>query len=261
MHNLNKKYYLDKNLDRKSLAYLDKYLNEHPDISSDKINEYIKKIEKGIPIQYIVGDVNFYGNIIKVNENVLIPRYCTEELVEKTLSYIDKFFQTNKLNILDLCTGSGCIAISLKKELPSSNIVASDISVNSLKLAKENATINLTDITFLESDLFKKILGKYHVIISNPPYLDEYEEIESQVRKYEPSIALFAPNNGLYYYEEILKNVSLYLEDKYLIAFEIGYNQKDALIKLKDKYLKGATIISQKDLEGFERFIFITNIV
>lgn len=230
------------------LEYLNKYYK-------GDINEAIKRLDNGEPVQYIVGNVNFYGNLIEVNKDVLIPRFETEELIEQTL----KFFPNKdiKLRIADLGTGSGCIAITLKKELPYSIVDAVDISKKALMVAQNNAKLNNTDINFYLGDMLEPLKGKYDLIISNPPYLDYDEPIMDIVKNNEPSEALYAGNNGLFYYENILKNITKYLNDKYLIAFEIGYRQGDALEKLCHKYLPKSHIELKKDLQGKDRFVFI----
>lgn len=228
--------------------YLKKYVKEN-------IEEAIERYKNGEPIQYIIGDVNFYGNTIKVNKNVLIPRFETEELVEKTIKRINDKFD-KKINILDLCTGSGCIAITLKKEL-NSNVTATDISSDALEVAKENIKLNNVDIKLINSDLFNNIEGKFDCIISNPPYISYDEEIDELVKNNEPDIALYAPNNGLYFYEEILKNIKNYLNNEFIIAFEIGYKQGNDLVKITNKYLDNVNVSVEKDLQGRDRFLFI----
>ena len=220
------------------------------------IDEAIKRLESGEPVQYIVGDVDFYGNIIKVDKRVLIPRRETEELIEKTLKYI----KNENMRILDLCTGSGCIAITLKKMFPKSIIDASDISSDALDLARENAKENNVDINFIQSDLFSNINNKYDLIISNPPYISYDEEIMNIVKNNEPHIALYAGNHGLFFYEEILKNCQKQLKNTFFIAFEIGYNQGEELIKLVNKYLSNVEIEIEKDMQGMVRFCFIRHI-
>lgn len=228
--------------------YLKKYVKEN-------LDEAIERYKNGEPVQYIIGNVNFYGNTIKVNKNVLIPRFETEELVEKTIKRIKNKFD-QQINILDLCTGSGCIAITLKKEV-NSNVIASDISTSALEVAKENIKLNNVDIKLIESNLFSNINDKFDCIISNPPYISYDEEIDELVKNNEPNIALYAPNNGLYFYEEILKNIQNYLNDKFIVAFEIGYKQGNDLIKIADKYLNNVNILVEKDLQGRDRFLFI----
>ena len=236
------------------LEYLKKYL--HPE---DNLAKAIKRLEKGEPVQYIVGDVDFYGNIIKVNKNVLIPRRETEELVEKTIELIKKIFPNQNISILDIGTGSGCIPITLKKYFPNNNITAIDISQEALKVAVDNSLSNNVNINFIQSNLFENVSGKYHCIISNPPYIKEDEEIMDIVKNNEPHLALYAPNEGLYFYEEILKEANKYLEDKFIIAFEIGETQGQDIINIAGKYFPNSKIILEKDLQHLDRFIFVIN--
>ena len=157
------------------IKYLKKYLPE------DKIDDGIKQLEQGISPQYIVGNVDFYGHVIEVNSNVLIPRFETELLVDKTIQYIYRNFDDiSGLHILDIGTGSGCIAIYLKKET-NCNVVAVDVSSDALDVAKANASNNNVDIRFVCSNVFSNISGKFDVIISNPPYISYDEEIEDIV--------------------------------------------------------------------------------
>lgn len=232
------------------------YVKKYSD--PNKIQENLKKLENNIPVQYIVGNVDFYGNIIKVNPNVLIPRFETELLVEKTLKYIKKYF--NNPTILDIGTGSGCISIALKKELEYSTIDAVDISNKALEVACVNSKENNTLINFYQSDIFSNVKKSFDIIISNPPYIDYNDkEIMDIVKNNEPNNALFAPNNGLYFYEEIIKKSKNYLNQKSLIAFEIGYKQASDIKKIAKKTFPNSTIIVDKDLNNLDRFIFILN--
>ena len=233
------------------INYLEKYLPKN------KLKEGIERLQNGEPVQYIVGNVNFYGNEIKVNKNVLIPRFETEELVEYTISYIKKMFK-EKINIIDLGTGSGCIAITLKKKL-NSNVSAIDISKEALEVARENAKKNKVEIDFIQNDMLDNISNKFDVIISNPPYISKNEEIQDIVRKNEPSLALYADNEGLYYYEKIIKQAKKNLKEKSIIAFEIGYMQGDKIKKIAEQNYPKAEVVLKKDLQGKDRFIFIIN--
>ena len=236
----------------KEIGYLNKYLD------SSKLEEGIDLLKKGIPVQYIVGNVDFYGNIFKVNKNVLIPRFETEELIEKTISYINKYFDKT-IDIVDIGTGSGCIAITLKK-LIDCNMDAVDISSLALEVAKENAKSLNVEVNFIEGNLLEPLQKKYDVIISNPPYIKEDdEEVMEIVKNNEPHIALYAPNDGLYFYEEILKNASNYLNDKSIIAFEIGYKQGSKIEEIARTYFPNATIKIEKDMQNKDRFVFIFN--
>ena len=242
------------------LAYYDKYLKEHSKDNIISKEEVIKRLEKGEPIQYILGEVNFYGYPIKVSRHVLIPRFETELLVEKTLKKINKYFKNENIDILDMGTGSGCIAISLKHNLPSSNIFALDISKEALSIAKKNALDNNTNMTFIESDMTTYKDKLYDVIISNPPYISYEEPIMDLVKNNEPHLALYAKDNGLYFYKKIIDNIKYITKDKYLICFEIGYNESTAIVDYAKSKLTNINIYVEKDYSLKERFIFITNI-
>lgn len=232
------------------IDYLKKYLPK------EKLEEGLKKLEEGQPVQYIVGNVDFYDINLLVNKNVLIPRFETEYLVEKTINYAKKLKEP--LDILDIGTGSGAIAITLAKHL-NSKVIATDISEKALEIAQKNAKRNNTKINFKQSDILKSVKGKFDIIISNPPYISKDETIDPLVKNNEPSLALYADNKGLYFYEEILKNIKSYLKEKSIIAFEIGMTQSKDITKITQKYLPKAKIITEKDLTGKDRYIFIFN--
>lgn len=229
------------------IEYLKKYYKGN-------IEDAIKRYKNGEPVQYIVGDVDFYGNTIKVDKRVLIPRFETEGLCEIALSYLSN---TN-LNVIDLGTGSGCIPITLKKKLPNINMDAVDISSDALELARENAKLNNAEINFYERDMLNPTGKKYDLIISNPPYLPHDGEVMDIVKNNEPHLALFADNNGYYFYEGILKNYKDYLNDKYVIVFEMGYNQGEKICELAHTYLICDAIV-KKDLQGYDRYVIITS--
>ena len=237
----------------KDKEYLDKYLDK------DKLKEGLIDLEKGIPVQYIVGNVDFYGNIIQVNSSVLIPRFETELLVEKTSNYIKKLFK-KRVRILDIGTGSGCIAISLKK-LVDSDILGVDISKEALEVAKKNALGNEVEIDFRESDIYSQIdtKEKFEVIISNPPYIREDEEIEEIVRNNEPHLALYAKERGLYFYKKILEGSKDYLdrEKNFLIALEIGKDQGEDIKKIALEYFNDIHITVENDYNERDRFVLI----
>ncbi len=231
--------------------YLKKYLSE------DKLKEGLEKLKKGLPVQYIVGNVDFYGSLLKVNKNVLIPRFETETLIEKTIEYSKKYLN-EPLKIIDLGTGSGAIAITLKKQL-NSTIDAIDISAKALKVAKENAKNNNVEINFFQSDMLENVKDKYDIIISNPPYIAYDEEIEPIVKNNEPSIALYAKNNGLEFYEKILEKSKATLNKPGIIAFEIGMNQGEKVKQIASKYFDINKIKVEKDLTEKDRYVFILN--
>ncbi|MDD2392060.1 MAG: peptide chain release factor N(5)-glutamine methyltransferase [Bacilli bacterium] len=231
-------------------TYLFKYIE-----NKDDYKEGIKKIKEGHPIQYVVGNVDFYGLNFVVNPNVLIPRFETEGLIEKTLQYINK----DNISIVDIGTGSGCIAITLKKKLPNSNITAIDISDAALEVAKLNAYKNDCEINFIKGNLIEELEGKYDLIISNPPYIGYDEEVMEMVKKNEPPLALYASNDGLDCYIRILKKVHKHLNKKSLIAFEIGEKQGLKIKKIAKRYLPFSKVTIEKDLQGKDRYIFIKN--
>lgn len=231
------------------LEYLKKYYKGN-------IEEAIEKLNKGIPVQYIVGNVNFYGYEFIVNKNVLIPRFETEELVNRTINYIKKYIENPK--IVDLGTGSGCIAITLSKEL-NTTVDAVDISKKALQVAEENNKKNKSKVNFYEGNMLEPLQKKYNVIISNPPYISKNEEIQDIVKNNEPEIALYADNDGLCYYEEILKQANKYLEEKNIITFEIGYKQGEKIKEIAQKYFPDSTVKIEKDLSEKDRFVFIFN--
>ena len=235
----------------KDTEYLVKYLTK------DKLYEGLERLKKGEPVQYIVGNVDFYGYKINVNKNVLIPRFETEELVDNTIKLLNKYFKNPK--VLEIGTGSGCISIALKKEIENIDITATDISKEALEVAKNNAKENNVDITFINTNIYEGIKDKFNCIISNPPYISRNEKIMDIVYNNEPHQALFSGNNGLYFYEEILKNVNNVLNDKYLICFEIGESQAESIRQMTYKYLGNVNVVVQKDMQKRDRMIFINN--
>lgn len=236
----------------KEIAY---YLFKHMD-NRDMYEVGLKRLKNGEPVQYIIGHVNFCGNKILVDNRVLIPKFETEELVEHTSKFIKENFGEN-LNILDIGTGSGCIAISIKKLFPNANVTAIDISKDALELAKENAKLNEVDINFIESDFLDSIEGKFDIIVSNPPYLKEVEEVMEIVKNNEPHLALYADNQGLAAYEKILRTISKNLNEKFLIAFEIGCNQAVDITALAVENLGTVQVKGMKDMQDRDRFLFI----
>lgn len=238
---------------KEKIEYLRKYLKDKD------LDTALKELESGIPVQYIVGNTNFYGYDFKVNRNTLIPRFETELLVEKTYNYIKKYFNKDKVKILDIGTGSGCIAITLNKLLDDSDVTGVDISSETLEVAKENNISNNANVKFIESDLFSNVNERYDVIISNPPYISYDEEIMDIVWNNEPHLALYAPDNGLYFYDKIIKDSSKYLNDKFIMAFEIGYKQGEDIVKIVNKYYKDINISVEKDYSGRDRFVFVWN--
>lgn len=219
--------------------------------------KYLSRIEKrkeNIPLQYIINKQNFYGLDFYVDESVLIPRYDTENIVDR----IVKDCKENKcLSVLDLCTGSGCIAVSLKKS-GFEKVYAADISDKALAVAKHNAKLNNADIIFLQSDLYENFPKeiRFDIIVSNPPYIstDEIARIEKQVRDFEPKLALDGGRDGLDFYKKIINLSKNFLNNKGRLYLEIGYDQSKDVVDLAKK--EGYdNIVIIKDLSGRDRGI------
>lgn len=236
------------------LNYLDKV------VDNETVDIYIKKVEAlrdNKPIQYVIGNVNFYGQKFIINENVLIPRFETEELVENTIIYINQIFDNTSLKLIDLGTGSGCIGLTLKNKINNLDVTLLDISPKALEIASENANNLCLNVRLVENDMLSGINDKFDIIISNPPYIKDNEEIEALVRDNEPHLALYAGLDGLDYYCRILKEAPRCLNDRFLIAFEIGETQGEDIKKLAEESFPKAEIVIRKDMQGRDRMIFI----
>ena len=236
------------------LTILDKVVEE------DKVNLYkesLQALSENRPIQYVIGHVNFYGLKFKVNENVLIPRFETEDLVENIKNYLEEKNITSP-KILDLGCGSGVIGLTLKHFFPDSLVTLVDISEEALEVAEANAKTLGLDANFLKSDWFSNVpVDKYDVIVSNPPYIMTDEEIEEIVKNNEPHLALYGGIDGLDCYRIILKDINTYLKDDYLIAFEIGYLEGSALKELVNSTIPNSKVIIKKDLSNKDRILFV----
>ena len=214
----------------------------------------IEKLTKGIPLQHITHRQEFMKMDFFVDENVLIPRSDTEILVEEVIKIAQKY---NSPRILDLCTGSGAIAISLKKFVPNADITAVDISEKALEIAQKNAEKLEAKINFVKSDLFDKLDNKkFDIIVSNPPYIrkDEIKKLSEEVQK-EPKIALDGGEDGLDFYRIIAEQAINYLKTGSFLCFEIGYNQKNDVIKIIEDEQNYKNTYCKKDLFGNDRII------
>ena len=220
-----------------------------------------KHIEKNMPLSHLAGFEYFYDRKFKVTKDVLSPRMETEELIYKVIEYI-KSINKNNIKILDLCTGSGIIGITLRKELESKSIevVASDISEEALKVAKENAIMNEAEVKFIQSDIFENINEKFDIIVSNPPYIAYNDKVtmEDNVLNYDPHLALFAEEDGMYFYREIVENSKEYLNKDGMIFFEIGYDQREKILKLANENEFKAEVY--KDINGRDRMAILERI-
>src|SRR3972149_5397910 len=257
------------------------HVNHASGLSYHALQEFIDFVERRIkrePPQYIIGEQEFYGLTFKVNKDVLIPRPETEILVEEAVKtvrsqesevrsqntkihYSELLTPDSKL-ILDLCTGSGCIAVSLAKEIPDSQIYVVDISESALDVARENAERHsvVDKITFIQGNLFAPLRGlslKVDLIVSNPPYVsrDMMKDLQPEIRDYEPEIAVYAGDDGLDFYRRIISESPAYLTQGGHLILEIGYGQAEEIKKLIEQSNAFADISITKDFAGIDRVI------
>lgn len=221
----------------------------------------IERLLKNEPLAHILGYEWFYGYRFSVNEDVLIPRPETEELVANILAEYDEYFQDQAdVTLVDVGTGSGAIAVSLKKEAEAMNVMGTDISEKAIAVACENARSNQAAVPFMVGDMLEPLIDrnlKVDILISNPPYIPIHEEMESSVVDYEPHVALFGGDDGLKFYRIIFENCRKVLKEKAMMAFEMGWNQKEAMIKLVQTYFPNDRYEIIKDMSGKDRMLFI----
>lgn len=216
-------------------------------------NNYITRLINGEPIQYIIGKQEFMGIEFNVNKDVLIPQPDTEILVEETIKIAKEY---KKPKVLDLCTGSGAIAVSIKKYVPEAEVFASDISIKALQIAKINNVDN--NINFIESNLFENINNEFDIIVSNPPYIrtEKIKSLSQEVQN-EPLIALDGGQDGLDFYRDIIKQAHNYLKSNGKLCLEIGDEQKDAITQILKSNFNYTNIKYYKDLQGNDRVIIV----
>jgi release factor glutamine methyltransferase len=231
------------------------YINPDFEVSEDKetlYKEYIDKRLTHVPVQHITGTQCFMGLDFKVTPDVLVPRPDTEILVEEVLKDLH-----DGMKILDMCTGSGCILLSLLKYSNDCTGQGVDISPEALKVARENAeNLGITSAEFIESDLFQNVSGKFDILVSNPPYIktSEIKTLMPEVRVHDPYIALDGHDDGVYFYRKILEDSPEFLNRGSLIAFEIGNDEGEAVFKLMEEAgLKNIEVI--KDYGGNDRVV------
>lgn len=253
MHFLNKESY-------------DLIMNMDKTVSLEDINRFkaglTQYVDENIPVQHIIGYVYFYGYKFIVDDKVLIPRFETEELVANVLQAYDEFFDEEEVNVVDVGTGSGAIAISLSLEEKNMKLDATDISEEALQVARKNAENLNANVNFYEGDLLEPLIKmnkKYDILVSNPPYIPNEEYVESLVKDNEPHLALFGGSDGMYFYEKILQDAYKILKDKSIIAFEHGWNQKEKMISLINKYFPNSKYEIIKDINGKDRITIIYN--
>lgn len=226
-----------------------------------------EKFEKGVirllneePMNYVLGYSYFYGYKMIVNKDVLIPRYETEELVGMILSKYDEYFQKQDVKVCDVGTGSGAIAIALKKEEAHMDVYASDISSEAIEVAKQNAKNNDAGVHFMVGSMLDPYIEnniKVDILVSNPPYIKLDEVLENSVKDYEPHLALFGGDDGLKFYREIFENAHKIIAPNGLLCFEMGYDQKENLTNLAKSYFKDANINVYKDINKKDRMLII----
>lgn len=221
----------------------------------------IQRLLTGVPLGHVLGFEWFYGYRFTVNEDVLIPRPETEELVANILAAYDEHFSSqNNVTAVDIGTGSGAIAISLKMEEPNLHMMATDISEQAVAVAKKNADDHAAIVNFMVGDMLQPLIErdlKVDILISNPPYIPREEEMEHSVVDYEPHVALFGGEDGLKFFRIIFENASKVLKERAMMAFEMGYNQKEALSAEARKYFPDARIEVLKDMSGKNRMLFV----
>ena len=237
------------------------YLHIHDKASDEVINkfqtEFSKYLYENKPIQYIIGYQSFYGYEYIVDERVLIPRYETEELVENVILLYDEYFAGETVDVCDIGTGSGAIAITLALEEKNMKVMATDISFEALEVAQANNNKYNANVTFLQGDMVEPLYGlRFDIIVSNPPYIPTVEVVDSLVKDNEPNVALFGGEDGLKFYRIIVENLHKIAKEKFILAFEHGYNKNQEIEELILKHYPNAKVIHKKDMQGKDRMSF-----
>lgn len=231
------------------------YGNPEEEVEEEKALDYLEKIRirsTRVPLQHITGEQEFMGYPFLVNQHVLIPRQDTETLVEEALHMSHK-----GMRVLDMCTGSGCILLSMMKMKPDMEGVGCDISEEALKVAEENRKrLNVNNVSFIQSDLFEQIEGTFDMIVSNPPYIrtDVIQELQDEVRMHDPWIALDGKEDGLFFYRKIVNEGGRFLKNGGVLLFEIGCDQGEAVSELM-KVSGYSNVKIKKDLAGLDRVV------
>lgn len=236
-------------------------INSEVDIElENKIKNAIYQYINGLPVQHIIGYSYFYGYKMIVNKDVLIPRPETEELIGYVLAYYDEVFNGEKVDVVDVGTGSGNIAIALSCEESNMKVWASDISNDALLTANQNAVNNNANVTFLQGNMLDPFIEKelkFDILVSNPPYIPDDEYVEPLVLDNEPNIALFGGDKGMKFYKEIFMNAKKILKDKAIMAFEHSHKTKKEMLELANTYFPNSKSFVIKDLNGKHRFLIV----
>ncbi len=222
--------------------------------------EKLQRLLKHEPLAHIVGYEYFYGHTFNVSDQVLIPRPETEELVANVLADYDTYFAGQAITLIDVGCGSGAIGIALKKEEENLQVLASDISEGAVAVAKQNAKQLDAEVTFLCGDMLQPFIDegvKVDILVSNPPYIPQDEQMESSVVDYEPHVALFGGDDGLKFYRMIFENAHKVIKEKSILAFEMGYDQKERMEAEARKYFPNAVLKTYQDINGKNRMFFI----
>lgn len=244
--------YLVSHITKHSIAYI--IANQQQSIASTHAQQFKRlqqRLQQGEPLAYITNQQEFYGLSFFINKHVLIPRPATESLIDHIINI------QQPTDILDLGTGSGCIAITLKEKLPHTNITASDICPKALNIAKDNAQRHNTTITFVHSNWFNNIDQQFDIIVCNPPYVLQHERQQPDYLEFEPAIALFPPNDSLNIYHHIATQAIQYLKPQGTLILEIGSRQANHITTMLHR-LSYSDITTHKDLTSHDRFITAT---
>ena len=239
------------------------YMEYDEEVPQDLLEAFeagIRRMEQGEPLGHVLGFEWFYGYRFKVNPDVLIPRPETEELVANILAAYDACFDGQDVDVIDVGTGSGAIAIALRKEEAHLQVTASDISEQAVAVARKNAADNAADVTFLTGDMLEPFIEagiRCDILVSNPPYIPVHEQMEHSVVDFEPHVALFGGEDGLKFYREIFANAHRVIKEKAILAFEMGYDQGERLRALAKEHFPDARVEIIKDLSGKNRMLFV----
>ena len=239
------------------------YMEYDEEVPQDLLEAFeagIRRMEQGEPLGHVLGFEWFYGYRFKVKPDVLIPRPETEELVANILAAYDECFDGQDVDVIDVGTGSGAIAIALRKEEAHLQVTASDISEQAVAVARKNAADNAADVTFLTGDMLEPFIEagiRCDILVSNPPYIPVHEQMEHSVVDFEPHVALFGGEDGLKFYREIFANAHRVIKEKAILAFEMGYDQGERLRALAKEHFPDARVDIIKDLSGKNRMLFV----
>ena len=239
------------------------YMEYDEEVPQDLLEAFeagIRRMEQGEPLGHVLGFEWFYGYRFKVNPDVLIPRPETEELVANILAAYDECFDGQDVDVIDVGTGSGAIAIALRKEEAHLQVTASDISEQAVAVARKNAADNAADVTFLTGDMLEPFIEagiRCDILVSNPPYIPVHEQMEHSVVDFEPHVALIGGEDGLKFYREIFANAHRVIKEKAILAFEMGYDQGERLRALAKEHFPDARVEIIKDLSGKNRMLFV----